>query len=235
MDHSNDTLGSNTHGSGSAFRRVGATVAVACVITGSIIGLGSIGALAAPTSSTVAVSASSDVTTEAVEPMAKVTYTEVDLAAFAASPYVDDALNLAAVWGTTTEWAQGKAGSKLQAGIPLPFAPGEATTYAYTPDQQRLALQLTVEDFTELIGLASAWGSGDILQSKAELGAQLLAHQPLPATPAAFTDEQEARAFGLVGYGDSDAAQLAGLWQTDTHSAVLRAGAEILAGNSLPL
>ena len=71
--------------------------------------------------------------------------------------------------------------------------------------------------------------------AKAELGALLLAHEPLPATPTAFTDEQEERAFGLVGYDGADAVKLAGLWQTDTHSAVLRAGAEILAGNSLPL
>lgn len=236
MDHSQDTVGSPVRASGSAFRRVGATVAVACVLTGSIMGLGAMGALATPgSSSTVATTADGSLATETEEAAPKVTYSEADRAAFAASPYAEDALNLAAIWGTDTEWAAGKAGSKIQAGISLPFAPGEATTIAYTPDQQRLALQLSVEDFDEVIRLAAAWGSGDIIDAKAAMGAILLTHQPLPATPVTFTDEQEAQAFSLVGYTDADAVQLAGLWQTDTQSAIVRAGGEILAGNTLPL
>jgi hypothetical protein len=217
---------------GSAFRRVGATVAVACVLTGSIMGLGAMGALATPGTSQAVVTASDSATTE---PAPKVTYTEADAAVFAASPYAQDALNLAAIWQTTPEWAEGKAGAKIQAGTPLPFEPGEATTIQYTDEQQRLALQLTVEDFTELIRLATAWGSADLVDAKAEMGAVLLAHQPLPAIPTAFSDEQDALAFGLAGYGDADAVQLAGLWQTDSHSALVRAGGEILAGNDLPL
>ena len=236
MDHSNDTLASNTRASGSAFRRVGATVAVACAITGSVIGLGSLGALASPTSTSVVASASTAATTtQEADPKVKVNYTADDLAAFAASPYSGDALNLAAIWETTPEWAQGKAGSKIRAGIALPFAAGEATTIAYTPDQERLAFQFTVEDYTQLIGLASVWGSDDLIEAKAELGGLLLAHQPLPTIPATFTDEQQARAFELGGLDDADAAKIAGLWQTDTHSAVVRAGAKVLAGESLPL
>lgn len=236
MAPSSDSLESNGRTSGSAFRRVGATVAVACAITGSIIGLGSMGALAAPTSSSVAsVDSTEEATTEEVfDPATKVTYTEADLAAFAASPYVDDAINLAVIWGTAPEYAEGKAGSKILAGIPLPFAPGEATTIAYTPDQQLFALQMEV-GFKEIMLLAAAWDSGDLLSAKADLGALVLAHEPLPAVPTAFSDDEKARAFSLLGYGEADAAQLAGLWQTDTHSAIVRAGAEILAGNDLPL
>lgn len=236
MDHSNDTLLSNARFSGSAFRRVGATVAVACAITGSVIGLGSLGALASPSHTSVAASASAAATTtQEADPKVKVTYTADDLAAFAASPYAGDALNLAAIWQTTPEWAEGKAGSKIRAGIALPFAAGDATTFTYTPDQERLAFQFTVGDYTQLIGLASVWGSHDLIQAKADLGGLLLAHQPLPTIPTTFTDEQRARAFELGGFEDADAAKLAGLWQTDTPSAIVHAGAKILAGESLPL
>lgn len=235
MDHSNDTLASKNHGSGSAFRRVGATVAVACAITGSIMGLGAMGALATPGSSPAVVTASDDATpTPAFDPTTKVTYTDADLAAFAASPYAGDALNLAAIWGTDTEWAAGKAGSKIQAGIALPFAPGESSSVDYSTDQKLLALQSQV-DFTEIMQLAAAWDSEDLLSAKVELGALLLAHQPLPAVPTSFSDEEKENAFGLWGYTDAEAVKLAGLWQTDTHSAILRAGTDILAGNDLPL
>ena len=164
---------------------------------------------------------------------AKATYSDEDRAAFAASPYVDDAVNLAAIWGTIPEMAKGKAGSKIKAGVALPFAPGEALTYAYTPDQQRVALQMA-GNFDDALRLASTWESGSLLDAKAAVGAKLLAHQPVP-TYSSFTEEQDARAFSLWGYSDADAAQLAGLWQTDTHSAVVRAGAKILAGQQLPL
>jgi hypothetical protein len=235
MAPSSDSLVPTSRPTGSAFRRVGATVAVACVLTGSIMGLGAMGALATPGSSSAPVAASYDASrAETEEAAPKVVYTEADLAAFAASPYAGDALNLAAIWATTPEWAQGKAGAKIQAGIPLPYAPGESATIEYTTDQKLLALQ-TRADFTEALRLASVWGTDDLLSAKAELGGLLLAHQPLPAAPAEFTDEQRIHAFGLWGYTDADAVQLAGLWQTDTHSAIVRAGAEILAGNDLPL
>jgi hypothetical protein len=233
MAPSSDSLVPANRPAGSAFRRVGATVAVACVLTGSIMGLGAMGALATPGSSPAAVTASDDTAAEQQQ-LPKVVYTEADLAAFAASPYAGDALNLAAIWATTPEWAQGKAGSKILAGIALPYAPGESATIEYTTDQKLLALQ-TESDFTEALRLASVWGTDDILSAKAELGGLLLAHQPLPTAPSEFTDEQKIHAFGLWGYTDDDAVTLAGLWQTDTHGAIVRAGGDILAGNDLPL
>ncbi|CAD6010194.1 hypothetical protein [Agreia sp. COWG] len=237
MDHSHDNLPSSSRSSGSAFRRVGATVAVACAVTGSIIGLGAMGALAVPTSSSVAAPAFDDAST--ADPMthssAKVTFTDADRATFAASPYAEEALNLAVIWGTGVEWAEGKAGSKIAAGISLPFAAGQATTVAYTPDQERLALQLTTVDFHGIVRVAAVWGSDDLDSAKADMGALVLAHQSFPAPPAVFSDDEKARAFGLWGYTDDDAVKLAGLWQTDTHSAILRAGAELLAEHNLPL
>jgi hypothetical protein len=53
--------------------------------------------------------------------------------------------------------------------------------------------------------------------------------------PTSFTDDQDVRAFALAGYGETEAAQLAGLWKTDTRSAEVRAGAALLAGDELPL
>ena len=245
MNLSHDNLPSSSRSSGSAFRRVGATVAVACAVTGSIIGLGAMGALAVPTSSSVAAPASSDASTpdstpdSTADPMshsaAKATFTEADRAAFAASPYAEEALNLAVIWGTGVEWAEGKAGSKIAAGISLPFAAGQATTVAYTPDQERLALQLTTVDFNGIVRVAAVWGSTDLDSAKAKMGSLLLAHQSLPAAPAVFSDDDKIRVFGLSGYTDDDAVKLAGLWQTDTHSAILRAGAELLAEHELPL
>lgn len=222
---------------GSAFRRVGATAAVACALAGSIAGLGALGALAAPGSSPAA-QAASEPTTATVP---KVTYTAADLAAFAASPYADDALNLAVVWGVDQTTAKGKAGAALTAGTALPFAAGAATTTAYTDEQREAAFFAAgtdttfQDDFTQALGLAVAWGSDDVATAKAKVGGLLLAHEQVPAAPTSYTDDQDARAFALVGYGDAEAAQLAGLWQSDTRSAVVRAGAALLAGDDLPL
>ncbi|CAN5170286.1 hypothetical protein BH09ACT1_BH09ACT1_22790 [soil metagenome] len=221
----------------SAFRRVGVTVAVACAVTGSIAGLGVMGALAAPSSSPAAHSAKAAASTSAP----KITYTDADLAAFAASPYADDALNLAVVWGVDTDTARGKAGSKILAGAALPFAADEAETVNYTDDQKTEAYYATTaedtvtSDFTRTLGLAVAWGSPKVTAAKARVGGFLLAHQAVPAAPASFTADQEALAFTLVGYGDDEAAKLAGLWQTDTRSAMVKAGTALLAGHDLPL
>jgi hypothetical protein len=219
--------------SASAFRRVGVTVAVACVLAGSIAGLGAVGALAAATNPPVA-AVPADRATEPAQP--KVTYSDADLAAFAASPYADDALNLAVVWGLDTTTAQGKAGAKIQAGTALPFAPGEAATAEYSSDEQRSAFFLADPNFGQALGLAVAWESGDVYSAKARIGGLLLSHQEVPAAPTTFTEDQNAAAFTLVGYTDADAARLAALWQShSTHSAQVRAGADLLAGNNLPL
>ena len=219
--------------SASAFRRVGVTVAVACVLAGSIAGLGSVGALAAATNPPV-VAVPAEAAAESTQP--KITYSDADLAAFAASPYVDDAINLAVVWGLDTTTAQGKAGAKIQAGTALPFAPGEASGAVYSSDQQRSAFFLTNPDFGQALGLAVAWESGDVFSAKARIGGLLLAHQEVPSAPTTYTEDQDAAAFTFAGYTDSDAARLAALWQShSTHSAQVRAGADLLAGNNLPL
>jgi len=219
--------------SASAFRRVGVTVAVACVLAGSIAGLGSVGALAAATNPPV-VAVPAEAATEPTQP--KITYSDADLAAFAASPYVDDAINLAVVWGLDTTTAQGKAGAKIQGGTALPFAPGEASGAVYSSDQQRSAFFLANPDFDQALGLAVAWESGDVYSAKARIGGLLLAHQEVPAAPTTYTEDQDAAAFTFAGYTDSDAARLAALWQShSTRSAQVRAGADLLAGNNLPL
>jgi hypothetical protein len=218
---------------GSAFRRVGVTVAVACVLTGSIVALGSIGALAvSPNPPTASVGAA-----EAAQPVEpKITYSAADLAAFAESPYVDDALNLAVVWGIDPDTAKGMAGAKLRTGVALPFAPGEAATITYSSDQQRSAFFLAESDFTQALGLAVAWESGDVFSAKARIGGLLLTREEVPAGPATFTEDQDAAAFTLAGYTDADAARLAALWQSQSaHSAQVRAGAELLAGKGLQL
>jgi hypothetical protein len=204
---------------GSAFRRVGVTVAVACVLTGSIVALGSMGALAvSPNPPTASVRAA-----EAAQPVEpKITYSAADLAAFAESSYVDDALNLAVVWGIDPDTAKGMAGAKLRTGVALPFAPGEAASITYSSDQQRNAFFLTESDFTQALGLAFAENTSPDSQ--------------VPAAPATFTEEQDAAAFTLAGYTDADAARLAALWQSQSaHSAQVRAGAELLAGKGLQL
>ena len=72
--------------------------------------------------------------------------------------------------------------------------------------------------------------------AKARIGGLLLSHQEVPPAPTTFTEDQNAAAFTLVGYADADAARLAALWQShSTHSAQVRAGADLLAGNNLPL
>ena len=229
-----------TRSRATAFRRAGVTVAVACAVTGSIVGLGQMGALAAPGSSPSAQSVAADAGATGQAPAPKVTYTEADRAAFAASPYADDALNLAVVWGLDPATAQGKAGTKIAAGVALPFADGSAATASYTTDQQIDAFAYRSsgswdEDYRQVLSLAAAWGSADFTTAKAQVGGLLLAHQPAPATPTSFTDDQRARAFTLASYDDAALAQLAGLWQTDTRSAQVRAGTALLAGEELPL
>ena len=86
-----------------------------------------------------------------------------------------------------------------------------AMNFAYTPDQKRLALQLTTVDMSGIVRVAAVWGSADLYSAKADMGALLLAHQPLPAMPAAFSDDDKVRAFGFSGYNDDDAVKLAGL------------------------
>jgi len=224
----------------SAFRRAGATVAVACAVTGSIVGLGQMGALAAPGSSPSARTVQSDEGTTGPASAPKVVVSEADLAAFAASPYADDALNLAVVWGLDTTSAQAKAGAKIAAGTELPFAVGAAATADYTLDQRIDAFALDTtdsweDDYRQVLGLAAAWGSTDFTTAKATVGGLLLAHQPVPATPTTFTEDQQARAFTLSGYEESSLAQLTGLWKTDARSAQVRAGGLLLAGEDLPL
>jgi hypothetical protein len=226
---------SSGSGSGSAFQRVAVTAAAACLLTGSIVALGSAGVLAGPSGSASAEAAVTAPAVAAPTPAPKIVYSEADLAAFASSPYADDAVNLAVVWGVDTEAAQGKAGSKLRTGAPLPFAPDEAATAPYSDEQQLSAFYFGGADYEDALGLATVWGSTELFAAKARVGALLLAHEPVPAAPASFTEEQDIAAFGLVGYTDADAVRIAALWQSDTRTAKARAGAMLLAGEILPL
>lgn len=217
---------------GSAFRRTAATVAVACAVTGSLVGLGSIGALAAPERTSAQ---GSGPTTQAT-PTPKVQYTDSDIARFQASPYADDAVALAAAWGTDLATAKGRAGSDLRTGTALPFAAGDVASYPFTQEQQRNAFFLGYGDFPTALGLAVTWGVPDVDTVKAKLGSKMLVHSTVPLPPTTFTEAEEARAFTASGYDEADAARLAALWQSpSTYSAEVRAGQALLAGDSLPI
>ncbi|MFS4506204.1 hypothetical protein ACMA46_08195 [Clavibacter sp. Sh2141] len=230
-----DRRPSSGTGTGSAFQRVAVTAAAACLLTGSIIALGSAGVLAGPTRPASAEAAVTAPTATAPTEAPKIVYSEADLAAFASSPYADDAVNLAVVWSVDTEAAQGKAGAKLRTGQPLPFGPDEAATAPYSDEQQLAAFFLARADYEDALGLATVWGSTELFAAKARVGGLLLAHEPVPATPSAYTEEQDIAAFGLGGYSDADAVRIAALWQSDTRTAKARAGAMLLAGEILPL
>ncbi len=216
---------------GAAFRRSAATVAVACAVAGSLVGLGSVGALAAPERT----SAHGSTPTAQPTPVPKVQYGDADIARFQASPYADDAVALAAAWGTDLATAKGRAGADLRTGTALPFAAGDAASYPFTPEQQRNAFFLGFGGFPTALALAVTWGVPDVDTVKTKLGSKMLAHLPLPVPPTSFTEAEEARAFTASGYGEADAARLAALWQSpSTYSAEVRAGQALLAGDSLP-
>ncbi|SBN64653.1 hypothetical protein GA0004736_3616 [Curtobacterium sp. 9128] len=217
---------------GAAFRRSAATVAVACAVAGSLVGLGSVGALAAPERT----SAHASIPTAQPTPVPKVQYGDADIARFRASPYADDAVALAAVWGTDLATAKGRAGADLRTGTALPFAAGDAASYPFTPEQQRDAFFLGYGDFRQALGLAVQWGVPDVYAVKSKLGSKMLAHLPVPLAPTTYTEAEEARAFTASGYDEGDAARLAALWQSpSTYSAEVRAGQALLAGDALPV
>ena len=219
---------------GSAFVRVGVTAAAACVLAASIAGLGATGLLANTGGFPVAAAAQHPAASSQPA-VPKATITAADLAAFAASPYAHDALNLAAVWNVDLRTARGTAGAKIQAGVDLPFAAADAASKAYSPEQQNQAFFTGGADFEQALGLAIVWGSADMPTAKTKIGGLLLAHRPVPSAPTTYTEAEQATAFTLVGYGDAEAARLAALWQTDSHGAKVRAGAALLAGSEVPL
>lgn len=227
----NSDTGSRTT-TGAAFRRTAATVAVACAVAGSLIALGSVGALAAPERT----SAHGSGPTTSPTPVPKVQYGDADIARFQASPYAEDAVALAAAWNTDVPTAKGRAGADLRAGTALPFAAGDAASYPFTQEQQRNAFFLGYGDFQQALGLAVAWGVPDVDTVKTKLGAGVIAHRPMPAPPTTYTDAEYVRAFTASGYDDGDGARLAALWQSpSTYSAEVTAGKALLAGASLPL
>lgn len=245
MTGSETTQRHQTSIAGRAFRRVGATVAVACALTGAVVGLGASTALADPTNGTAAASTAAATTAAATKARAvaahdatppKVTYTDADLRTFARSAYVGDALNLAAVWGTPDlVTAKGKAGAAIRSGQALPFTPAKATIRPYTSEQQTNAFYLADADYGNALGLATVWGTKDVATAKAKVGATLLRHQEVPKA-GPLTNGQKVTAFNLAGYDAADAAQLASLWHTGSvRAAEVRAGATLVADGELPI
>lgn len=232
---------------GASFRRAGVVAVVACAVTGSALGLGAAGAFAtdgaAPATSSAQVAADAAAAQAASTakgeqtPAPKITYSEADLAAFAASPYADDALNLAVVWGTPdVATAKGKAGAAITVGTPLPFGPDDAPAASYTDDQQLAAFFLGGASWQQALGLAVAWGEPSVYPVKSTIGATLLAHEEVQPAPATFTEDQQVAAFSASGYTEENAAELAALWQSGSvREAEARAGAALLAGDSLPV
>jgi hypothetical protein len=224
---------------GASFRRATVVAVVACAVTGSALGLGAAGAFAtdgaAPGTSAIQADAAAD-PQGAASPAPKIAYSEADLAAFAASPYADDALNLAVVWGTPdVATAEGKAGAAIRAGAPLPLGPDEATTASYTDDQRLAAFFLAESDWSQALGLAVVWGEPTVYTAKSTVGGMLLAHEQLPAAPTSWTEDQQVAAFTAGGYTDANAAELAAAWQISVPAAQARGGAALLAGDDLPV
>ena len=243
MTGSTTTQRPQSTGAGRAFRRVGATVAVACALTGAVVGLGAGTALADPTRGAATTASPAVATATKAQAVAdhsatppKVTYTAADQQAFARSAYVGDALNLAAVWGTPDlVTAKGKAGAALRSGQALPFTAAKATVRAYTTEQQTSAFYLAGADYGNALGLATVWGSKDVATAKAKVGATLLRHQEVPKA-GTLTDTQKATAFHLAGYDAADAAELAALWHTaSVHDAEVRGGATLVSDGEMPI
>lgn len=86
--------------------------------------------------------------------------------------------------------------------------------------------------------LSELWGT-DSTETKARAGQMLLDGEPIPALPpldpAEATDAQRSAAFWDAGYAYEDAEQLAALWGVAPAEAKALAGAELLAGQRLPL
>jgi hypothetical protein len=221
---------------GASFRKVSVVAVVACAVTGSALGLGAVGALASAGDSTPPSATSEQAAAASAELPPKIAYSEADLAAFAASPYADDALALAVVWGTPdVATAKGKAGAAITAGTPLPFGPDDAPAASYTDDQRLAAFVLAESNWSQALGLAVVWGEPTVYTAKSTVGGMLLAHEPLPAAPTSWTEDQQVAAFTAGGYTDANAAELAAAWQISVPAAQARGGAALLAGDDLPV
>jgi hypothetical protein len=86
--------------------------------------------------------------------------------------------------------------------------------------------------------LSELWGT-DSTETKARAGQMLLDGEPIPALspldPAEATEAQQYAAFWDGGYTYEDAEELAALWGVAPSEAKALAGAELLAGQPLPV
>jgi len=166
-----------------------------------------------------------------------------DVAAFYEAGYdYDDAAELARLWGRpgAVGSAKATAGAKLQAGLELPVAPGSAPAHV-DPAEASLAYVNSGGTVQGALELAELWQMPSGYQAAQKAGRALLGdEQPPITTSAPGTASQEAaraaEAFYGAGYDTEDAERLALLWSLgDVDEAAVAGGANVLAGQDLPL
>jgi len=107
---------------------------------------------------------------------------------FSAGYDYDDAVALAALWGSATvEDAKTRAGEELLAGATLPVAPGSAPPAPGTSPSGDDATAVEAffaagYDYDDAVALARLWG-GDPYEAKVTAGQKLTAGETLPVAP----------------------------------------------------
>jgi hypothetical protein len=177
-----------------------------------------------------------------------------DVDAFFKAGYdYNDAAALAKAWNLADAYhAKIKGGQKLIDGdqLPIPPSAGDAGASSPTPAGGASAGESTTVlqqqaffdagyDYGDAQQLATIWNETDINRVKAQAGADLMAGRSLPVKPSgqpAPADQQGVDTFFAAGYDYNDAVTLAKLWNLpDAYHAKLKAGQQLLAGQTLPI
>ena len=120
-------------------------------------------------------------------------------------------------------------------GLDVSFLPAGAATR-----EQYDAVWAAGYDTPDIDALAELWGT-DYMETKAQLGQQLLDGVDIPVAPGSVTyvpnipGEDEFNAFFAGGYTYEDAEALGALWGVEAYEAKTRAGAALIEGEALPL
>jgi len=209
----NDDQRRQSGATGRAFRRVGATVAVTCAITGSLAAFGAASASAATPAPTATNARTALPTiTATVKPTAPV------------SPAATSRPTTSVPVRTT----------------PPKSTPPKSTPpkTIYSQADIRAFLRSAYSD--DAVNLAVVWGTPDLVTAKGKAGAKLRAGKALPFTPAKattqpWTAEQQEDAFFLSGYDYAEAFEVAAAWGLpDVGTAKTKIGAALLAHTAVP-
>ena len=167
-----------------------------------------------------------------------------DVEAFLEAGYdYDDAVELAHLWGRpgAVESAKATAGAELRAGLELPITPGSASA-GIGPAEAATAYTESGGTVQQALELAELWQLPSGYQAVQKAGLTLLdGGRQLPTTssePGAAPLEaaRAEEAFYGAGYDVDDAERLAEVWVLDdADEAAVAGGANVLAGQDLPL